>query len=314
MNRFEVSEDDAGRRLDVALADWLGISRSRVAVLVTDGQVVVDGARVSRSTILRAGQTVEVADADVVDAPAAPEAPPILYADDHLLVIDKPAGLVVHAGAGHDGDTLVDALRAAGHPLADVGDPTRPGIVHRLDRDTSGVMVVACTPQAHRGLVEALSRREVTRHYLALVAGVPAAPRGRVEGPIGRDPRQRTRFAVVTTGRDAVTRYATIASGSGLDATSLLACRLETGRTHQIRVHLTEIGHPVIGDPSYGRTGAVARTLGLRRQALHAAHLVFEHPVDGRRVEAWAPVPADLAAAIEASGIELPEDLAPHWP
>jgi len=314
MNRFDVTPDDAGRRLDVALADWLGISRSRVAALVSDGQVLLDGESVSRSTILRAGQSVEVADADVVDAPPAPPAPPILYADEHLLVIDKPAGLVVHAGAGHDGDTLVDALRAAGHPLADVGDPTRPGIVHRLDRDTSGVMVVACTPDAHRGLVDALSRRAVTRHYLALVAGTPAAPRGRVEGPIGRDPRHRTRFAVVTTGRDAVTRYATIASGAEPEETSLLACRLETGRTHQIRVHLTEIGHPVVGDPLYGRTGALARALGMGRQALHAAHLVFDHPVDGHRVEAWAPVPADLARAIETSGIRLPEDLAPHWP
>ncbi len=314
MTRFDVAEDDADLRLDVALARRLGISRSRVAALVGDGRVTLDGVPVARSTILRVGQRVEVTETDVVDAAAAPPAPPILHADEHLLVIDKPAGLVVHAGAGHEGDTLVDALRAAGHPLADVGDATRPGIVHRLDRDTSGVMVVACTPEAHRGLVDALSRRAVTRHYLALVAGVPAAPRGRVEGPIGRDPRHRTRFAVVTTGREAVTRYATIASGSRPAETSLLACRLETGRTHQIRVHLTEIGHPVLGDPLYGRTGALARSLGLGRQALHATHLVLDHPVTGERVEVTAPVPSDLATAIAACGIDLPEDLAPHWP
>jgi 23S rRNA pseudouridine1911/1915/1917 synthase len=209
-------------------------------------------------------------------------------------VVAKPAGLVVHPGHGHAGDTLVDALHAAGIPLAPSDDPTRPGIVHRLDRDTSGLLVVASSPAARVGLVDALRRREVRRRYLALVAGVPRDGRGRIEAPIGRDPRDRTRFAVVADGRDATTRYRVLATGQapGLPAdagaVALLVCGLETGRTHQLRVHLTRLGTPIVGDPVYGPRPALAG------RARPAAAL----PARGR---ARVPPPGDRGARPDAA-------------
>jgi 23S rRNA pseudouridine1911/1915/1917 synthase len=214
----------------------------------------------------------------------------IAYEDDDLLVVDKPAGLVVHPARGHRAGTLAQALtgRAAGGE-----DPARAGIVHRLDRDTSGLLVVAKGEAAHRALQAALQERGITREYLALVDGLPPARSGTIDAPIGRDRRVRTRHSIETDDpRVAVTHFEV---AEHLAHYALLRVRLETGRTHQIRVHLQAIGHPVAGDPEYGRPGV----LGLGRQFLHAAHLAFEHPRTGARVEADSPLPGDLEAALE---------------
>jgi 23S rRNA pseudouridine1911/1915/1917 synthase len=213
----------------------------------------------------------------------------VVHEDEHLIVIDKGPGLVVHPGRGHREDTLSQLLaeKLAG------GEPERAGIVHRLDRDTSGLMVVARSEEAHRRLQAALSARRIEREYLALVEGRPPSRTGTVEAPIGRDPRVRTRMAVGGAGaREARTRFTL---ERALATTSLLTLLLETGRTHQIRVHLQAIGHPVAGDPEYGRAGL----LGLERQFLHATRLAFEHPIEGGRLELRSPLPEDLKAALE---------------
>jgi 23S rRNA pseudouridine1911/1915/1917 synthase len=212
----------------------------------------------------------------------------IAWQDEHLLVVDKPAGLVVHPARGHREGTLSQLLAGA----AAGGDPERAGIVHRLDRDTSGLMVVARSEEAHRLLQAALARRAVEREYVALVEGRPPARTGTIEAPIGRHPRTRTRMAVAgVRGREARTHFAL---ERAFAATSLLRVRLETGRTHQIRVHMQAIGHPVAGDPEYGTAGL----LGLERQFLHAARISFVHPFTGERVEVHSPLPADLQAAL----------------
>jgi len=221
---------------------------------------------------------------------SAPTAAPfaVVYRDEHLLVIDKPAGLVVHPARGHRQGTLSQLLAgtAAG------GDPERPGIVHRLDRDTSGLLVVARSEEAHRLLRAAIAAREVQREYLALVQGRPPARSGTVEAPIGRDPNVRTRMAIGgNASREARTHFAI---ARGLAAHTLLEVKLETGRTHQIRVHMQAIGHPVAGDPEYGASG----DLGLRRQFLHAARLAFAHPIGGQPMELRSALPADLAEAL----------------
>jgi 23S rRNA pseudouridine1911/1915/1917 synthase len=222
---------------------------------------------------------------------ADPEARPfaIVWQDEHLLVIDKPAGLVVHPAKGHREGTLSQLLAgtAAG------GDPERAGIVHRLDRDTSGLMVVARSEQAHRLLQAVMAKRAIEREYLALVEGRPPARTGTIEAPIGRDPRTRTRMAVAgVRGREARTHFTL---ERALPTTSLLRVRLETGRTHQIRVHMRAIGHPVCGDPEYGTPGV----LGLERQFLHAARIAFDHPLSGERIDVSSPLPEDLRAALE---------------
>jgi 23S rRNA pseudouridine1911/1915/1917 synthase len=303
-----VSADEAGRRLDVVLAERLGLPRARIAARIRSGDVEVAGAPGKASQRVRAGDTVTV-HADVATATVpAPAAPPIRYRDDHLVVVAKPAGLVVHPGAGHTTGTLVDALRAAGVPLAPAGGDDRPGIVHRLDRDTSGLLVVASTDAAYRGLVALLQRRAVTRRYLALVDGTPAAPTGRIEAPIGRDPRHRTRFATVPEGKPATTRYTTATTGDVAGRpVALLVCRLETGRTHQIRVHLEAIGHPVVGDPVYGPRPALAERLGLTRPFLHAARLAFPHPVTGEPVDLLEPLPEELLTAVAVAGVAAPD-------
>jgi 23S rRNA pseudouridine1911/1915/1917 synthase len=314
---FRIGDERKGMRLDVVLADLLGESRSRAAAIIVDGRVTVDGRPVGKNHRVAAGEHVEVADAGVAPPRRpAPPLPPVRYDDDHVLVVAKPAGLVVHPGHGNPDGTLVDALRAAGIPLAPAGGPERPGIVHRLDRDTSGLLVVAKTDEAHAGLVEELRLRRVERRYLALVDGVPPRARARVEAPIGRDPRDRLRFAVVATGREAVTRYEVLGEGRARNAdgvpgeVSLLACRLETGRTHQIRVHLASLGTPVSGDATYRADVRLSRALGLTRPFLHAAALAFAHPVTGARVEVTEPLPADLRAAVAAAGLEaaVPEE------
>lgn len=212
----------------------------------------------------------------------------IAYQDEHLLVVDKAAGVVVHPARGHHEGTLAQLLA----PLAAGGDPERAGIVHRLDRNTSGLMIVARSAEAHRLLQRALSLHEIEREYLALVEGRPPARTGTIDAPIGRDPRVRTRKAIGgSSPREARTHFTL---ERALPATSLLRLRLETGRTHQIRVHLQAIGHPVCGDPDYGTPGL----LGLQRQFLHSARLAFQHPLTGARVEVSSPLPADLAHAL----------------
>jgi 23S rRNA pseudouridine1911/1915/1917 synthase len=213
----------------------------------------------------------------------------IAYEDEHLLVVDKAPGVVVHPAKGHREDTLSQLLAG----VAGGGDPQRAGIVHRLDRDTSGLLVVARSEQAHARLQRALQRREIEREYLALVQGRPPARSGTIEAPIGRDARVRTRMAVGGAhARDARTHFEL---DRALATTSLLRLKLETGRTHQIRVHLQAIGHPVLGDPEYGS----GETLGLPRQFLHATRLAFAHPISGERIEVRSPLPADLHAALE---------------
>jgi 23S rRNA pseudouridine1911/1915/1917 synthase len=212
----------------------------------------------------------------------------IAWSDEHLLVVDKPAGLVVHPARGHREGTLSQLLASAGTGGVGGGDPDRPGIVHRLDRDTSGLLVVARTEDAHRLLQEALRKRLIEREYIALVEGLPPARSGTIEAPIGRHPRIRTRMAVGgTASREARTHFTLERS---LPEASLLRLRLDTGRTHQIRVHLQAIGHPVCGDPEYGAPGL----FGLRRQFLHATRLAFPHPITGKQVEVSSPLPEDL--------------------
>ena len=222
-------------------------------------------------------------------AGAAGEPFRVAYEDEHLLVVDKAAGVVVHPAKGHREDTLSQLLAAS----AAGGDPERAGIVHRLDRDTSGLLVVARSEQAHAALQKALSRREIEREYIALVLGWPPARSGTIEAPIGRDARVRTRMAVGGAhAREARTHFEL---DRALSEHSLLRLRLETGRTHQIRVHLRAIGHPVAGDPEYGTPGM----LGLQRQFLHATRLAFAHPIGGQRIEVTSPLPADLQAALQ---------------
>jgi 23S rRNA pseudouridine1911/1915/1917 synthase len=293
--RLNASADDAGARLDAFLAGPLG-SRSRAQRLIEAGAVRVDGAVVPKRHRVAAGETVT---ADVPDEPAqapavAPAAFAVPYEDEHLLVVDKPAGIVVHPAAGHRAGTLAQALAG----VAAGGEAGRAGIVHRLDRDTSGLLVVARSPEAHRRLRAALQARAVTREYLALVEGRPPARSGTIDAPIGRDRRVRTRMSTDTDDpRAAVTHFAL---EEALARTTLLRVRLETGRTHQIRAHLQAIGHPVAGDPEYG----TAELLGLERQFLHAARLRFAHPFGGATVDVESPLPADLRAALERARAE----------
>jgi 23S rRNA pseudouridine1911/1915/1917 synthase len=315
--RVVVGEDQHGVRLDVLVADVLGVSRSAAAQRIDDGGATVGGRPARRSRTVVAGETVELVAVEARPAGPPPPMPPIRHQDEHLVIVAKPPGLVVHPGAGHEDDTLVDALRAAGIPLAEGGDPTRPGIVHRLDRDTSGLLVVACSDVALAGLVAMLAERTVVRRYLSLLVGVPAEPRGVVDAPIGRHPSQRRRFAVVDGGRPARTRYRVIGQGTvrtsdgvtdGAErAVAAVVCGLETGRTHQIRVHMDAVGTPVAGDPVYGADGAVAAALGVDRPVLHATHLAFAHPVTSEPISVTEPLPADLVAAWERAGIALPD-------
>lgn len=305
MSSVTVPAELDGARADVAIAALTGTSRSAAARLLDAEGVLRDGRALRRRDRVHAGQQLMVAAPSTAVPRSAPPLPPVRWRDEHLLVVAKPAGLVVHPGHGHPDGTLVHALQGAGVPLAPGSAPDRPGIVHRLDRGTSGLLVVASTPAAAEGLTRALAERRIERRYLALVVGEPAELRGRLEGPIGRDPRERTRFAVVADGRPATTRYRTLATGqAGPDPVALLACRLETGRTHQIRVHLTAHGHPLVGDTVYGRRPAIAAELGLSRVFLHAQRLAFTHPVTGAAIAVDEPLPADLQAALRRAGIE----------
>ena len=257
--------------------------------------MLVAGVPRSKSHRLAGGEWVELEPPEQAKSELEPETMElrIVYEDEHLLVVDKPAGLVVHPAAGHATGTLVHGL--LGHAVAGGDEPERPGIVHRLDRDTSGIMVVARSAEAHRRLQRLIRRREVERHYLALVVGRPRSRTGRIEAAIGRDRHDPTRQSLDTaTPREAITHFELVEL---YPRHALLDVRLETGRTHQIRVHLAAIDLPVAGDPVYGRPGE----LGLERQFLHAAWLAFPHPIIGERIEAESPLPADLAAALEAA-------------
>lgn len=287
-------------RLDQALVRLLPeYSRNRLQEWMRDGWITVDGTQATPKARVWGGESVLVApQPGPGETRHLPENIPlaIVYEDDHLLVIDKPAGLVVHPGSGNWSGTLLNALLRHAPQLAGV---PRAGIVHRLDKDTSGLLVVGKTIPAQIDLVRQLQARSVTREYLAVVHGAPAAD-GSVQAPIGRHPVNRTRMAIVTTGKPATTHYAVSERGTGW---SLLRCRLETGRTHQIRVHLHAIGHPLIGDPVYPLKAAKARLPRAAqlfpRQALHAVRLALVHPSSGQSLAWEAPVPADIAGLLQ---------------
>ena len=287
-----VGPEHAGERLDVFLAPAAG-SRAAAQKLIDAGLVLVDGERRPKRHAVSAGERIDVQPAPEREEPEVPDATfTVAYEDDHLLVIDKPPGVVVHPARGHRAGTLVHGLLE--HDVAG-GDEDRPGIVHRLDRDTSGLLIVARTEAAHAALKDMLRRREVTREYLGLVEGRPAARRGTIDAPLGRDRRVRTRISTDTDDpRPAITHFETEET---FEAFTLLRVRLETGRTHQIRAHLLAIGHPVAGDPEYGRPA-----LGLERQFLHAERLAFTHPATGTPIDVRSPLPEDLLRALEKAG------------
>lgn len=318
-----VPGDGDNQRLDRALAALVpDLSRSRIQGLIRDGAVAFAG-----RTILDPGHRVKSGDEITLlvppPAPAVPEPQPmalvIAYEDEHLIVIDKPAGLVVHPAAGHESGTLVNALIAhCGDQLSGIGGVKRPGIVHRLDKDTSGLLVVAKTDRAHQGLSEQFQSHGIdgrlVRVYEALVWGTPRLPRGTIDAALARSPSHRTRIAVTRgdSGRRAVTHYEV---AERLGEVSRLRLTLETGRTHQIRVHMAHAGHPVVGDATYGTgfktrvhklgEGARPAVEALGRQALHAAVLGFDHPVSGRHIHLESPLPGDMARAIDELRIEL---------
>jgi 23S rRNA pseudouridine1911/1915/1917 synthase len=306
---FVVEADAEGVRLDVFLARRLpGLSRARIQAVITGAGASVDGRAARPSQRLKVGAAVSVVIPDPEPAEPAPEDIPlrVLHEDVHLLVIDKPAGLVVHPGAGTASGTLVNALLHHVRDLSGIGGVLRPGIVHRLDKGTSGLIVVAKDDATHRALARQFAQRSVLKEYQAVVLGVPARAQGEIDRPIGRDPVHRRRMAVdAPRSRAARTTYSV---RERLDGAALLDVRIHTGRTHQIRVHLASIGHPVAGDDLYGgrrapssrRAEAREALLGLARPALHAARLEFEHPVTGEPVRAHSPLPADLVALVEA--------------
>ena len=300
-----VPDSAAGPRFDAVLAELFPeFSRSRLSEWIKSGDALLDGETARPRDTLRGGETVQVQVVLETQTHAAPQDIPlnVLYEDDQVLVIDKPAGLVVHPGAGNPDGTLVNALLFRDPNLAAV---PRAGVVHRLDKDTSGVMVVARTLQAQTALVEQLSARDVHRQYLAVVVGALVSG-GTADAPIDRHPRDRLKMAVRDDGRDAVTHYRL---RERFRAHTALECRLETGRTHQIRVHMAHLKSPIVGDPLYGGAlklpkGAtdtlVAELRGFKRQALHAETLEFLHPVSGEPVRASAPVPEDLQRLMSA--------------
>jgi len=300
IDEASVAEDPSllGRRIDQFLAgvDRVG-SRARAERLLRDSLVLLNGAPAAKSARLKRGDVIELDEASLADPPKRTYrggAVPVLYEDDEVVVVDKPAGMVVHPAPGTKAITLVELLTDSGVSLAPNEDPEmfRPGVVHRLDKDTSGAIMFAKTPEAHRVLQEELRDRTAKREYLALVQGHVPSRAGRIEAPIGRDIRDHSRRSLDTdVPKDAVTHFVV---QEILPSTTLLRLRLETGRTHQIRVHLQAIEHQVIGDTLYGEGPA----FGLSRQFLHAARLTFKHPLSGEPVEAASPLPDDLQAAL----------------
>jgi len=289
-----------GLRLDAALARLFGLSRTAAAQIARDGLATVDGAVSAKSDRVVAGAWLEVELPAPVAAPThAPVPVPglsVVYEDDDVVVVDKPVGVAAHPSPGWDGPTVVGGLTAAGHRVATSGAAERQGVVHRLDVGTSGLMVVAKSESAYAALKAAFRERTVDKRYAALVQGHPDPLRGTVDAPIDRHPTSSYRFAVVAGGRPSVTHYETV---EAFRAASLLDVRLETGRTHQIRVHMAALRHPCVGDLTYGADPTLADRLGLTRQWLHAARLGFAHPGDGRWVEFASEPPADLAGALD---------------
>ncbi len=291
-----------GERIDRVVAMVTGASRSQVAEWLEAGLIRRNGTvATSRSARLVEGDLVEV-DIDL-DAPPPGLEPepdvqvPVVHEDADVLVIDKPSGLVVHPGAGHSTGTMVQGLLARYPEIVDVGDPARPGVVHRLDKDTSGLMLVARTQAAYEALVAMLAAHDVERRYLTLVWGVPEARSGMVDAPIGRSARDPTRMVVSAQGKEARTRYDVVQEFDDPVPCALLECRLETGRTHQIRVHMAAIGHPVVGD---GRYRGDRSTIPTPRMVLHSAALALDHPTrPGERLSFTSPLPADLAAVVD---------------
>lgn len=302
---IEITDDQDGQRLDRALASLRpDLSRTRAQSAIKAGEVTINGKAAKPSLLLEAGQRLALAPTLGQSAPAPagaskpqPEAIPlrVVYEDDRLLVIDKPAGLVTHPAPGHATGTLVNALLAHAPDVEETDNPQRPGIVHRLDKDTSGLMVIAKDAETHAALAAQMRERAMVKRYIALVEGRVDPAQGEIEAPIGRDPRHRLRMAVVSEargGRPARTRFRTLRAVSGR---TLLEIQLDTGRTHQIRVHLAAIHHPVVGDPIYGRPQPPRPP----RQFLHAARLEFRHPWTGEWLVFDAPLPDDLTAFLE---------------
>lgn len=301
-HRFVVTDERVGERLDQCLANlstaW---TRSRVRRLIDAGRVLHNGVPGKPATLVAVGDSIEVDEPELEPAAASPEPIPldILLEDEHLLVLNKPAGLVIHPAAGNPTGTLVNALLHHCTDLSGIGGVERPGIVHRLDKNTTGALVVAKTDTAHLALSLAFRRRQVDKSYLAVCYGVPSQHQGTIDAPIGRHPKDRQRMAVTKTGRNARTKYRVEESFSG---TALVRCHLITGRTHQIRVHLAHIGHALVGDPLYaGRQwrnlenpALVAMCRSYPRQALHAERIAFVHPASGEKVEVTARLPKDL--------------------
>ncbi|HSP39592.1 MAG TPA: RluA family pseudouridine synthase [Frankiaceae bacterium] len=293
-----------GLRLDAAVARLFGLSRTLAAALVEAGSVALDGTAPVKSTRVAGGAWLEV---ELPPAPGAADVPPamqvsglvVVHDDDDLVVVDKPAGVAAHPSPGWDGPTVTQGLAGAGYRISTSGAAERQGVVHRLDAGTSGLMVVAKSERAYTVLKTAFRDRTVDKRYRALVQGHPDPLRGTVDAPIDRNPSGSYKFAVVAGGKPSITHYDTI---EAFRAASLLDIRLETGRTHQIRVHMAALRHPCVGDSQYGADPTLSVRLGLTRQWLHAYRLGFEHPGDGRMVEFTSSDPPELAAALEILG------------
>ncbi|MEJ3658972.1 RluA family pseudouridine synthase [Actinomycetes bacterium KLBMP 9759] len=289
-------------RVDAGLARLLGLSRTVVAALAEDGRVALDGQAAGKSDRLTAGSWLEV-QLPEPEAPTTIEAPvevvaglEVLHADDDIVVVDKPVGVAAHPSPGWTGPTVVGGLAALGYRVSTSGAAERQGIVHRLDVGTTGVMVVAASEHAYSVLKRAFKERTVMKRYHAVAQGHPDPSSGTIDAPIDRHPKHDHRFAVMADGKPSVTHYDTI---EAFRAASLLDIRLETGRTHQIRVHLSALRHPCVGDITYGADPTLSKRLGLQRQWLHARMLGFDHPSDGRWVEFESPYPADLQRALD---------------
>jgi 23S rRNA pseudouridine1911/1915/1917 synthase len=295
-----VPEGLDGERLDAALSRMFGLSRSQAAELISTGQVLVDGAPAAKSDRVMAGSPLAVTLPPPPGAPTVEALPVpgmrIAYEDDDIVVVDKPRGVAAHPTPGWNGPTVLGGLLAAGHTVATSGAAERQGIVHRLDANTTGLMVVAKSERAYSVLKQAFRDRTVDKTYHALVQGHPDPLRGTIDAPLGRHPSGDGRFAVVADGRPSVTHYETL---EAFRAASLATVKLETGRTHQIRVHMSAIRHPIAGDFLYGSDPVLAERLGLTRQWLHAVRLGFDHPADGQPVSFDSEYPDDLTHALE---------------
>jgi 23S rRNA pseudouridine1911/1915/1917 synthase len=302
---WHIQPSEAGQRLDRYLISVLPtLSRTSTQRLIVDGAILVNGRTSKPGYMLRPDDTVQVLweTPPVQQEIVKPQALPLefIYEDADLLVVNKAAGMVVHPGPGHSGDTLVNALVARYPELQEVGGEMRPGIVHRLDKDTSGLLIVARNTRTLAALTEQMKRHEIVKRYLALVEGIVSLDSGTIDAPIGRNPRQRQQMAITATeSREARTQFRVL---QRFAHHTLLLLQLETGRTHQIRVHLKAIGHPVVGDPLYG-SGSSHRGLALQRQFLHAYQLKFTHPITGVPLEFEAPLPADLQAVLDSQNI-----------